>query len=112
MVKVSNPILSLLAATLFLFGINLSLQSARAIETDSANCIVAYSGPPPGQHWDLRGKCRYLHAGAPLMHRAAARRRAKATIGSGSTETSTATPFAAGTAGAGAGSGKNRVKFT
>jgi hypothetical protein len=79
MSKVSNTILSLLAATLLLFGINLSLQSARAIETNGADCIVAHSGPaPPGQHWDLRGKCWYLHAGAPLMHHAATRPRAKA----------------------------------
>ena len=75
MEKVSNPILSLLAGTLLLF----SVQSARAIETGGSDCIVAHSGPaPPGQHWELRGKCWYLHAGAPAVHHAAARRRAKA----------------------------------
>jgi hypothetical protein len=87
MAKVSNPILSLLAATLLLFGINLSLQSARADETDSTradSCIVVHSASaPPGQHWYVRAeknglKCWYLHAGAPLVHHAAARRRAKA----------------------------------
>jgi hypothetical protein len=79
MAKVSNPILSLLAATLLLFGINLSLQSALANETGSADCIVAHSGSaPPGQHWDLRGKCWYLSPGAPLVHHAATRPRAKA----------------------------------
>lgn len=67
-------VLSLLAATVLLFGIN--LQSARA---DSADCIVAHSGPaPPGQHWELRGKCWYLIAGPPLFHHAAARPRARA----------------------------------
>jgi hypothetical protein len=88
MAKVSNPILSLLAATLLLFGISLSLQSARANETDSARadtCIVAHSdSAPKGQHWYVRTerqkglKCWYLQTGGPLVHHAAARPRAKA----------------------------------
>jgi hypothetical protein len=95
MPKISNPILSLFATALLL-GLNLSLQSARANETDSTpangtdsvhadNCLAApATSTPKGQHWYYRTerqngrKCWYLHAGAPLAHHAAARPHSKA----------------------------------
>ncbi len=93
MAKVSNPIL-LLATTLLLLGINVSLQTdrARANETDSTgatptdgtradSCLAAppKALAPTGKHWYFvtdrqKGrKCWYLHTTLPLGHHAAAR---------------------------------------
>jgi hypothetical protein len=114
MAKVSNPVLFILLVTaLSLLGINLSLQSARANDTDSAppnqtdsahadNCLAApNASAPKGQHWYYRTdrqkgrKCWYLHAAAPLAHHAAARHRssdATSAVSTAPTQTKPAAP--------------------